>query len=303
VELCQAHLGPDHPETLTTNFKLAEAYTGFRLPAAITLFEQVLEKRRSLLGPDHELTLLTLNSLGESCRRAGQLDRAALLIEESLDRKTAALRPGHPYTANSIHDLGLVYRDMGQYAKAIALLEEATDKLAVSWGPDHIHTRFSRANLAEVYQSTGRLDDANRVLREIIRRIPKEDVQLLGDSANERALLGQNLLQLKRPAEAEVVLRESLAIFDKMKASGPGMRHVQSLLGEALLDQQQQAAAEPLLLQGYEGLKRREATLTENQKRWLADAGQRVVRFYEATNQPQKAGRLREELGASSGPK
>jgi serine/threonine protein kinase len=298
VELCQTHLGPDHPETLTSSFKLAEAYQWDRLPAAIALFEQVLEKRRAVLGPDHLLTLTTLNSLGEACRKARQLDRAALLVREALDRKTAALGPDHPCTANSIHDLGLVYRDMGQYAQAIALLEEATDKLAVSCGPDHIDTRYSRANLAAVYESAGRLDDANRVRREIIRRVGKEDVYLLGYSANVRMLLGQNLLQLKRPAEAEPVLRESLAILEKMKDNGPRKSHAQSLLGEALLDQQQPVAAEPPLLQGYQGLKRREATLPENERRWLADAGERVVRFYETTNQPEKARAWRDKLKA-----
>jgi serine/threonine protein kinase len=299
VELCQEQLGPDHPETLMSCFRLAEAYQAGRLPEAITLFEQVLEKRQALLGLDDKVTLYTMNSLGEAYRKAGQLNRAALLIKEALERKNATLGPDHPWTANSMHDLGLVYRDMGRYPEAIALLEQATAKLAVLSGPDHADTRYSRANLARAYQSAGQLDQANRLLGAIIQRTGTEDVHLLRYSAQMRMLLGQNLLQLQRPAEAESVLRESLAIFEEINANGPWKFYTQSLLGEALLDQQQYAAAEPLLLQGYEGIQQREAILPA-EKCWLAQAGERVIRFYETTSQPEKAREWREKLQVST---
>ena len=54
--------------------------------------------------------------------------------------------------------------------------------------------------------------------------------------------------------------------------------------------------AEPLLLQGYEGMKCREALLLAIWKRRMAETGERVVHFYEATNQPEKAREWRERL-------
>jgi hypothetical protein len=68
-----------------------------------------------------------------------------------------------------------------------------------------------------------------------------------------------------------------------------------SLLGDVLFSQQKYAEAEPLLVQGYEGMKQREAILRANEKCRLAEAGERVVRFYEATNQPEKARVWREK--------
>jgi hypothetical protein len=69
------------------------------------------------------------------------------------------------------------------------------------------------------------------------------------------------------------------------------------MLGEALLGQSKLAEAEPLLVQGYEGLKAREASiLPEVRTQRLSEAGRRVIRLYAALNQPGKAaGLLRNE--------
>ena len=71
-----------------------------------------------------------------------------------------------------------------------------------------------------------------------------------------------------------------------------------SLLGEALLDQQKYAAAEPLLLQGFDRLRSRQAKMPPHGGPWPTDAAERIVRFYETTNQPDKAREWREKLKA-----
>jgi hypothetical protein len=69
-----------------------------------------------------------------------------------------------------------------------------------------------------------------------------------------------------------------------------------------LLSQQKYAEAEPLLLQGYEGMKQREPTTPAGEKRRLTEAGERVVRFYEVTGQPEKARVWREKLSTEKHP-
>jgi tetratricopeptide (TPR) repeat protein len=296
VKLCEAYLGPDDAETLAASFSLAEAYQFDQLPEAIALFDQILKKRQAMLGPDHRLTLKTMNSLGEAYRKAGLLDRAAALVEYALARKKATLGLDDAWTANSMHDLGLIFRDSGRYAEAIALLEQANIKLTALNGPDHPDTCYCRANLVGVYQTAGQLDDADRLLRKMAARTENADVYSSGDSAVMRIQLGENLLRQKKPAKAESLLRESLEILAGLNRTGPWKFRTQSMLGEALLDQQQYTAAEPLLLQGYEGLKQRETALVSTNRHWVAEAHQRVVRFYEATNQPEKAREWREKL-------
>ena len=104
------------------------------------------------------------------------------------------------------------------------------------------------------------------------------------------------MLRQNKDAEAEVVLRESLAVYAKVNAGEMKRSLGASLLGEALLEQKQYAAAEPLLLQGYEAMKRQEASIPAPEKHWQTEAGERIVRFYEVTNQPGKARAWREKV-------
>jgi hypothetical protein len=72
----------------------------------------------------------------------------------------------------------------------------------------------------------------------------------------------------------------------------------QSLLGEALLEQQKYAEAEPLLIAGYEGMKQREATIPPQAKSQLPMALERLVRLYEAWGKPDEAAKWRQEVEA-----
>jgi hypothetical protein len=70
--------------------------------------------------------------------------------------------------------------------------------------------------------------------------------------------------------------------------------HMQSQLGAALLGQKKYADAEPLLLHGYEGLKKREAQIPMSHRNCVVEAIDRLVRLYEAWGQQEKAAHWRE---------
>src|SRR3954471_6441893 len=63
---------------------------------------------------------------------------------------------------------------------------------------------------------------------------------------------GATLLHEKKPAEAELKLRESLTIRQRIQPDDWTTFETKSLLGEALLDQKKFGDAEPLLLSGYD---------------------------------------------------
>ena len=67
----------------------------------------------------------------------------------------------------------------------------------------------------------------------------------------------------------------------------------QSMLGTVLASQQKYAAAEPLLLQGYQGLKDDEAQILRPTKYNLTEARQRLGRLYEAWCKPDEAAKWR----------
>ena len=65
--------------------------------------------------------------------------------------------------------------------------------------------------------------------------------------------------------------------------------NTRSQLGGALLRQKKYAEAEPLLRNGYEGMKQRENTIPPQAGTRLPEALDRLIDFYTATNKPDEA--------------
>ena len=68
----------------------------------------------------------------------------------------------------------------------------------------------------------------------------------------------------------------------------------QSLLGASLLGQGKFAEAEPLLIAGYEGLKKLSPAISVDAN--LPQAGERIVQLYAAWEKPTKADEWRRQL-------
>src|SRR5262249_51745048 len=96
----------------------------------------------------------------------------------------------------------------------------------------------------------------------------------------------------------EAVLRDSLGLRQKAQAEAWTTFNTMSALGEALLGQKKYAAAQPLLVQGYEGMKEREASVPSEAKSRLTEALQSLVRLYEAWGKQEQAVEWRRKLEA-----
>jgi eukaryotic-like serine/threonine-protein kinase len=71
-----------------------------------------------------------------------------------------------------------------------------------------------------------------------------------------------------------------------------------SMLGGSLLGQKKYAEAEPLLKEGYEGMKQRAKTIPAADLPRLTEALERLVQFHDATGNATEADRWRKELAA-----
>jgi tetratricopeptide (TPR) repeat protein len=183
--------------------------------------------------------------------------------------------------------LGSTYLDLEEPAPAVKQLERALALREAMLGDDHPATLACRNKLAVAYRRAGRPADASRLY----------DQDLNSSShASALAIRGSALLSQKKPVEAELKLRECLAIREKLQPDDWTTFDTKSQLGEALLEQKKYAHAEPLLLSGYEGLKQREAQIPSLDKAHLAKALARLVRLYEAQNNKDKAAQWRKEL-------
>jgi hypothetical protein len=150
-----------------------------------------------------------------------------------------------------------------------------------------------------LYRAQGQYDRAELLLRELADSWKQKAGADSLQYARPLADLGLNRLLQKKGAEAEEVLRDCLAIRSQKEPEAWTTFSAQSLLGGALTSQQKYAEAEPLLLQGYQGMKERQAKIPEPAKRALTEALERLVQLYEAWGKPDEAVRWRQELEAA----
>jgi serine/threonine protein kinase len=327
-------LGTDHPSTLTALNNLAAAHLALgRLNEATKLFEQVRDARMKKLGADHPDTIITLNNLASAYRNAGKLKEALELLEQVREVELKAFGADHPETLNALNNLASAYWSAKHLDKSVPLFEDVLKRREAKLGRQHLDTQTTVANLGVNYKDAGRLSEATPLLEEAYRAshqfptlrwvgqqlldaymktsrpsqaakliheqladartaLPKESPQL----AAELAQFGRILVQLEAYADAELLLRECLAIREKTQSDLWTTFNTQSMLGGALLGQKKYAEAEPLLLKGYGGMKQHEKTIPPQGEIRLPEAVERLAQLYEAIGKKDTAAKWHSEL-------
>jgi tetratricopeptide (TPR) repeat protein/tRNA A-37 threonylcarbamoyl transferase component Bud32 len=297
VEAARLTYGEEHDETCTARNNLANCYFNLGRPAeAEPLFESNLDAQRRHLGEEHPHTLGTLGNLATLYLSRGEPAKAEPLFAKTLSvlRRTAAA--DSPDVLRAAKGLASVYYRQRKYAEAEPLYVEALAGCRKVLGEEHPNTLMVTKSLAALYVAWGKDDKAEPLFeqqRAVLARRPggAEDPQ----TASVLASLGRIRLRLKKADEAEPLLRESLHIYEKRSPESFLRFHAQSLLGECLTAQTKYADAEPLVLAGYLGMLERTKEIPAGNSS-LADAGERVVRLYEAWGKPEEATKWRAKL-------
>jgi serine/threonine protein kinase/tetratricopeptide (TPR) repeat protein len=290
-------LDPDHRFRLFNAKTLAEMYTkAGRFDQALTLLEDTLARQKATLGADHFTILYTLNGLAGTYYAAGRLDKAIPLLEETLTRSKLQLGPDNPTTVLLTHNLAVAYRRTDQLEKAVELFEDALTRQRTTLGSDHPMTLDTIDRLALAYRNAGDYTSAERAFLEALaikkRTLAADDSSL----AHTMASLGGNYLRQKRHTEAESMFRECLAIREKKEANTWLHFAAQRGLGASLLAQKKYAEAEKYLVQGYEGLRLREATVPPMDRRLITETLEQIVELYDAWGKPEEAAKWRTEV-------
>ena len=92
--------------------------------------------------------------------------------------------------------------------------------------------------------------------------------------------LGLLYLNTGRNLEAESLLRTALSSYEKAFPDSWERYSCQSMLGASLTGQKKYQDAEPLVIDGYEKMVQRKATIPAGISSPLEQAGQRIVRLY-----------------------
>jgi serine/threonine protein kinase/Tfp pilus assembly protein PilF len=306
LEMKRVKLGPDHPQTLMSMNNLAMAYRAAnQMDKALPLLEQSMEVTKAKLGNDHPSALMSMNNLASAYQAAGQLDKAMPMYEQTLELRRTKLGPDHPDTLGSMNNLAFGYQATGQLDKAVPLYEQTMEALKAKLGPDNPNVLPIMSNLLAAYASAGetvKYDQLfNLALAKWRKTYPTDGLLLAGVLARA----GFNSLVMKRPKEAETLLRESLNISQARQPENWITFRIRSMLGEALIGQHSEASdeadrlklldeAEQLLVSGYEGMKQREAAIPVSDAMQIPEALDRLISLYTILDKPNDSKKYRE---------
>jgi serine/threonine protein kinase/Tfp pilus assembly protein PilF len=223
----------------------------------------------------HPENLAARTNLGLALMYQGNLDAAMACFREII-----RLDPKHALARNNV---GWILQLQGKTDEAIAAYKDAIRadrELALPHG-----------NLGALLMNEGQLADAEKALREAVR--------LDANDALSHENLGEVLLRQTKWTEAEEPLTNCLAIRRKTMPDDWKTFKTMVLLGAALVEQEKYTDAEPLLVEGYEGMKGREKHIPATDNALLMMAMDLLVHLYDAKGPMEKADQWRKKLRAA----
>ena len=311
LSLKRTQLGDGHPETLLLMYELAELRTamGGRDPAsqakAVELYIELtnlFEQWRGLAAPE---TLQVVDQLAGLHRRTGDFEKADARYEQLVEGRTALHGPTDHFTLSAMHTRAGILLDAGRPRDAIPLLREVWR--LTKGTSEEVNLAFESANdLVTAYRKLKMLDEAETLLldcRAELTKLPNtRETSLYKWYWNGAipGMLGRTHLEQERWAEAEASLREYLKFVEEDLEEPDSYERfrVVSEIGESLMGQKKHAEAETLLLEGYEGMKKREKTNSSQNEDGIPPALDRLVEFYTRTSKPDEAEKWRKERDA-----
>jgi serine/threonine-protein kinase len=217
------------------------------LATADSLLRAALERRRSLLGPDHPDVATSLVALAQLRDAQAEYEEAERLVRQGLAIYRGSLAPDHPTAARATTVLGRVLENRGRYAEAIPVLEEAV-RLQSAPGGVAADLSASLTELANTHFYLGHYAASDS----LNRRVLEMDRQLFGERhptvADDLINLGAIQFERGRYREAERFYREALDILrawygEERAETASGL----TMLGRALVaDGRSEEAAAPL---------------------------------------------------------
>lgn len=289
VQRNKARLGPHHPATLTAMNNLGLCYSDAnQIGRALSLFEEILELKRTHLGPDHPETLIGMNNLAVAYQDDGQVDKALPLYQETLQLRQKELGTDHPLTLLSMAYLAMCYRQAGDFDKAAEIFAETVQLMKAKRGFPPDETVLAMYNLGTTYALAGNAEQAAATFQDYVEEMRKLLRSASPELAGTFVKVAPELISIREFAAAEMLLREALTISEQQSPDDWTTFQTRSLLGEALLGQEKFPAAEPLLVQGYEGLKARAAMISADENAVIPAALDRLIAIYKQQNQAAK---------------
>jgi eukaryotic-like serine/threonine-protein kinase len=289
--------GEEDQETIISMMNLGKLYSDVGKAAeAEALLSRAVEIGRRTLGEEHPRWIGAMNNLAAIYAAAGKFAEAEPIFRTLSEVQRRVLGEEHPDALTVTNNLAVVCRQIGKQAEAEALLTRVMEVQHRVLGDDHPNQLATMSSLAQVYQLQGKLAEAKALLTRTLagqRRV--NGPEHLG-TLNTMRVLGGIYRDEGHYGQAEALLREALKGYLKVRPDFWARFDVESTLGASLAGQKRYAEAEPLLLSGYEGMSRLEASIPPINKPSVQRAGEWIAALYQSSGQTAKAAEWRQQL-------
>ena len=181
----------------------------------------------------------------------GKYAQAEALYSETLETQSRVLGSEHPNTLMSMNNLADVYAAEGKYAQAEVLFNKNLEAKRRVLGPAHPNTLGALADAAAMYELEGKYVLAETYAMQALagrrRLVGSEHPKTMADAA----VLALVYVSERKFTEAEPLARD----IARTKQPEDWERYrAESLLGASLAGHKKYTEAEPLLLEGYQGM-------------------------------------------------
>jgi serine/threonine protein kinase len=187
-------LGPEHPDTLHSEFGLARTLLALgRVREAEALHRKVLAARERILGADHPDTLWSRFNVARCMAVEGDAVGAEAVHREVLAARRRVVGEANLATLASMQDLGEVLVAQGRSAEAEPILREALELKRRVLGPEHLDTLSAESALGEALGNLGRRGEGLALLEHAVAALERR----FGDAVSDTALARHRLEALR----------------------------------------------------------------------------------------------------------
>lgn len=188
--------GPRDVLSVAFNLAVSLRWVG-RTQEAVPLIEQLLPISEARRGRESLSTLEVKMEKAEMLVQTGKVDQAANLFEELLRvPETPALRV---MLSSSAFSLARLREAKGELDEALALWTRARDLDAASFGEEHIEVAVSEHNIGCVLVRQGKLEEAEKLLKEALRK----KIAMVGEDGDEARLTRAVLTHVQEKLEEQ----------------------------------------------------------------------------------------------------
>ena len=184
---------------------------------AVNILRPTLARQRGLFGNVHVATLYTIRSLGSALRDRGDIKEAEAYYREALRVARALYGENHAETESALLILALALERENNLVEAEALSREVLAVAIKVHGANHPDMWGRIANVGAIRLDRGDRDDAERWLRDALRRmhkLPNRQDPDHGDVLNRLAYI----VVARGAPDADAIYREAIASDDSRPA-------------------------------------------------------------------------------------